>query len=61
MEHRVEILLRTMQSHIHSCKENRTRRGEDKEGQSGALGLGMPGMSLLQILERINREEELGD
>jgi hypothetical protein len=61
MEHRMQILLRTMQPHIHSREEDRTRRREDKEGKSSSFGFGMPSMSFLEVLGRVDSEEELDD
>jgi hypothetical protein len=57
----MEKLLRTMQAHINGWEEDHTRRREDEEGKSSSLGLGMPGVSLLEVLEGIDCKEELGD
>jgi hypothetical protein len=57
----MEKLLRTMQAHINGREQDHTRRREDEEGESSSLGLGMPGMSLLEVLEGIDCKEKLGD
>lgn len=56
VEHRMEMFLRPMESGVHSREENRSYGGENQEGKSCALGLGGPGMRLLEVLERIDRE-----
>ena len=61
VEHGMEKLLRTMQAHINGWEEDHTRRREDEEGKSSSLGLGMPGVSLLEVLEGIDCKEKLGD
>lgn len=56
MEHAMEVLLRTMKSHIHCSQENRSCGREDEESEARTLGFRCPGVCLLEVLEGIDRE-----
>ena len=54
-------LLRTMQSAINRTQRNRPRTREDQESKTVFLGLALPGMRFLEVLEGVDAEEEFGD
>jgi hypothetical protein len=57
----MEDFLRAMQSHVNGRQSNHSRAGEYQEAEAVFFGFRGPGMSLLQILEAVDSEEELGN
>lgn len=61
VEHGVEDFLRAVETAVYCRESDHTGRREDQEGQARALGTGFPGMCLLQVLKRVDGENQLHD